>query len=199
MNSLSETLQSLTQSELDGIVYFGTGDLIEALGLGRSTFYKYLKELQLTPRRIKRSTYLAIEEVTTLVEYSQFISQGGNLKGWQERQVSDLSAPVKQGELVAPEPEEEEPTVVELDNLRYLSEAAREKWWLPTGTIATLLDVSPSAIASRGDRFVAYGFEFIRTNHRWKGSIQWSVQLFDLSAKSEQAKRQPRSQPISSS
>ncbi len=89
---------------------------------------------------------------------------------------SALPVPVARGELLAPEPEElEDSGVIDIENLRYLEEAARCGWWLPTGTLAVLLDVSPTSVSSKGDYFRALGFEFTRTYERWKGSIQWSV------------------------
>lgn len=99
--------------------------------------------------------------------------------GLPANHTSALSGPVPRGELVAPGAEELEDSgdidIIDIDNLRYLEEAARCGWWLPTGTLAVLLDVAPTSVSNKGDYFRALGFEFTRTYERWKGSIQWSV------------------------
>ena len=169
-----KSLQDVPVHELEGTQYLATADLLKALGISRSTFYTRLKELTITPKRIKQSTYLTVKEAAELIQYSEFLSKGGNLQGWKDKQ-SALSIQVEQVELSTIEPEPEESATVDIESLRSLSEAAREGWWLPTGAIATLLDVSPGTISKQGQEFIALGFKFTRTEHKWKNSIQWVV------------------------
>jgi hypothetical protein len=171
---LPDVLKDLPQHELEGKEYFSTADLIDVLGLSKSTFYARLKELEFQPRRIKQKTYLLVKEAVELVHYVDYLSRGGNLQGWKEKQ-SALSTQVEQAEITPTQ--EPEPETIDIETLRHLSEAAKEGWWLPTNTLAKWLGVSPSSIARQGQKFIAFGFEFERTEHRWKGSIQWSVRL----------------------
>jgi len=64
-----------------------------------------------------------------------------------------------------------------IETLRYLSEAAQERWWLPTSILAHWLGLTPSSIVRHGHHFIAFGFEFERTEYKWRGAIQWSVRL----------------------
>ena len=171
---LPDALKDLPQHELEGASYYSTADLIDALGLSKSTFYARLKELEFQPRRIKQKTYLLVKEAVELVHYVDYLSRGGNLQGWKEKQ-SALSTQVEQTELSAPSADE--PEFIDIETLRCLSEAAKEGWWLPTGTLAHWLGMSSATIARQGQKFIAFGFEFERTEYRWKGSIQWSVRV----------------------
>ena len=174
MTELPDALQNLIASELEGEPFFKIADVINAIGIGRPSAYKYLRELGIGPRKVKGSSYLRATDAIALLEYARFIAEGS-----QEGRSSALSVPAARGELVTlklEEPEEaEDPGIVDIESLRYLEEAAQCGWWLPTGTLAALLDVSASSILSKGDRFIALGFEFVRAYERWKGSIQWSV------------------------
>jgi hypothetical protein len=108
------------------------------------TFYALLKELELQPRRIKQKTHLLVKEAVELVHYVDYLSRGGNLQGWRDKQ-SALSTQVEQGEITpTQEPETE---TIDIETLRYLSEAAKEGWWLPTSTLANWLGLSSSMIA----------------------------------------------------
>ena len=62
------------------------------------TFYARLKELELQPRRIKQKTHLLVKEAVELVHYVDYLSHGGNLQGWRDKQ-SALSIQVEQGEV----------------------------------------------------------------------------------------------------
>lgn len=173
MTELPSALQNLAASEIEGESFFKVADVIAAIGVDRAAAYKYLRELAISPRKVKGSSCLRVTDAIALLEYARFIADGGV----RERRSSALSVPTARGELVvAPEPEEPEDTsVIDIESLRYLEEAAQCGWWLPTGTVAALLEVSASSISSKGDYFVALGFEFVRAYERWKGSIQWSV------------------------
>jgi len=160
--------------ELEGVKYYKTGDLIRVLGISRSAFYSRLKELDLTPRRIKQSTYLAEGQARELIAYIEYLSRGGNLQGWKERQ-SSLSTAVERGELEAPDsPHNGESGIIPLEHLEWLSEAAREGWWLSTAQLAELLGVTEGTIPRQGVSFSAYGFEFERIK-RWGRQLQWVV------------------------
>lgn len=172
--NLPDILKDIPQHDLEGATYISTADLLGSLGLSKSTFYARLKELEFQPRRIKQKTYLLVQEAVELIHYADYLSRGGNLQGWKEKQ-SALSTNVEQLEITPPETEE--PETIDIENLRYLSEAAKEGWWLPTGTLANWLGLTPSSIARQGQKFIAFGFEFERTEYRWRGSIQWSVRL----------------------
>ncbi|MEO0949057.1 MAG: hypothetical protein AAFY11_13105 [Cyanobacteria bacterium J06641_5] len=174
MTELPSTLQNLPASEFGGESFFKIADVIRAVGVGRPTAYKHLRELGIAPRKVKGSSYLSATDAIALLEYARLIAEG-----LQEGRSSALAAPAARGELVALKPEEPEENgdtgIVDIESLRYLEEAAQCGWWLPTGTLAVLLDVSASSIVSKGDSFIALGFEFVRANERWKGSIQWAV------------------------
>lgn len=129
MTDLPEPLQNLPASELEGESFFKVSEVIKAIGVERTSVYKYLRELGISPRKVKGSSYVEASEAIALLEYSRFISEGGNLKGCQERQSSALFAPTVRGELVAPEPDEPEDTgVVDLESLEYLERAAQCGW-----------------------------------------------------------------------
>ena len=108
------------------------------------TFYALLKELELQPRRIKQKTHLLVKEAVELVYYVDYLSRGGNFQGWRDKQ-SALSTQVEQGEITpTQEPETE---IIDIETLRYLSEAAKEGSWLTTSTLANWLGLSSSMIA----------------------------------------------------
>jgi len=174
MTELPSALQNLRASELDGEPFFKIADVISAIAVGRPAAYKYLRELGIGLRKVKGSSYLSATDAIALLEYARFIAEGS-----QQERSSALAVPTARGELVALEPEKpaepEDAGIIDIESLRYLEEAAQCGWWLPTGTLAVLLDVSASSIASKGDHFIALGFEFDRAYERWKGSIQWLV------------------------
>ena len=105
------------------------------------TFYVRLKELELQPRRIKQKTHLLVKEAVELVHYVDYLSRGGNLQGWRDKQ-SALSTQVEQGEITPTQ--ELETETIDIETVRYLSEAAKERWWLPTSTLANWLGLSSS-------------------------------------------------------
>lgn len=174
MTELPSALQNLPASELEGKSFFKIADVIRATGVSRPSAYKYLRELGIGPRKVKGNSYLSAADAIALLEYARFIAAGS-----QEGRSSALAAPAARGELVTTKPEEpqepEDTGIIDIESLRYLEEAAQCGWWLPTGTLAALLDVSASSIVSKGDSFIALGFEFVRAYERWKGSIQWAV------------------------
>jgi len=171
--SLPAPLQQLQPHQLEGETYWKVPELIRELGTSKSTFYARLKELNLQPRRIKQATYLTEAQCRELLSYLDYISRGGNLQGWRERQ----SALSRQVETSEPEPAEEA-GFVPFNSLRILSEAVREGWWLSTDQLAELLGVTEGTIVRQGSSFVAFGFTFERAPYRWGRQLQWVVRRY---------------------
>jgi hypothetical protein len=108
------------------------------------TFYARLKELELQPRRIKQKTHLLLKEAVELVHYVDYLSCGGNVQGWRDKQ-SALSTQVEQGEITPTQ--ELETETIDIETLRYLLEPPKEGWWLPTSTLASWFGLSSSKSA----------------------------------------------------
>jgi hypothetical protein len=49
--------------------------------------------------------------------------------------------------------ETEESEIITIETLRYLSEAAKEGWWLPTSILAHWLSLTPSSIVRQGHQY----------------------------------------------
>jgi hypothetical protein len=144
--------------------------------MSRSTFYARLKELEFQPRRIKQKTYLLVKEAVELLHYADYLSRGGNLQGWKEKQFA-LSTQVEPSEITPPHSKELE--TIDIETLRYLSEAAKEGWWLPTGTIANWLGWDSAPAQSHVKVINSLPLAFSLNEPSISGEEQFSGQ-FDL-------------------
>lgn len=82
---------------------------------------------------------------------------------------------VNAGKILFPPPLPPARRGLQLAYLRELKEAAEEGWLVSTSDVASLLGVSKSTIASKGQRFTACGFVFVRAGRGFGNQIAWRV------------------------